>query len=213
MVDGYRAVRHSLERPIPVLLDEPVKQDVHLYFPKEFNMRQGHNECGPYTAAGHIFAQKQSFVHPDVASRQMNPRMPNGYSYPHVFEEVLHRHGVDAVSYDTGGLSAPDLFRFYQQHLGRQQPVSVLTVSHGVNLFSLVLGAWMKKVADAERMMPVLDIYDPLIDGEGEGLTSKQNDESRPGNKTVPLSRFARKVGKGGKFGLYKGLAVTGFIE
>lgn len=207
--EGPRAVRHSLERQKPVLFDEPPAEDAALYFPEPFLRRQKHNECGPYAAAAHVYTHTtRTFVSPEVAGRQMQPRLPDGCTYPRVYEEFLRRYGIDARSYDLRGLSAQELFGFFQRQLIRRKPVSVLTKMHGVQHYCLILGAWMKSVTDTVRK-PVLDLYDPLLDGVGEGLTSKLNGPNRPGNRTVPMSRFAKRFAQGGAYGLYKGLAIT----
>ena len=166
---------------------------VSISLPVEQNLRQGVNECGPYSAAAAIAAVTAAFTDPHELSATTPWRLSNGGTLPWGMTAVLRSHRLSPRAFTVHRLSDDDRVHVIASELHQGHPVILLGRKEGVLHYVTVLGY--------DRDADTFAVYDPWHPQGNDGLTIDDNG-SQPGNRALSRTELL-DFWRGGGVGMF----------
>lgn len=156
--------------------ETPLPREVSLKLPGSFNLRQGRNQCGPYSARAVIYLITGKIVSPNEINRRTGWRMENGMTFPWGIEGVLEQYNVASDLVMKGSLSDDEKIQWLKSRLTIGKPIILLNLTTGNILH------WFTIVGYTDQRFDVYDSYRPA--GTSPGQTIDENG-LRPGNRSL----------------------------
>ena len=174
---------------------------ISIALPIEQQLRQGINECGPYSVAAAMAAVKGAFQSPVDVVHETPWRLPSGGTLPWGMMSVIESNGFVAEPFTARGLSDDDKVRVLANELADGHPVILLGRKEEVLHYVTVLGY--------DRDVETFHFYDPWHPAGNDGLTVDENGAASGNRSLTRAELFDFWQGGGtGPFYRWYGIAV-----
>src|SRR3989338_2008504 len=185
-----------------VVITKEEAVSVSIPFPIDQRLRQGINECGPYSAAAAIAGVTGVFTDPREIVASTKWRLPSGGTLPWGMTAVLKDRDLSPREFTARHLSYNDRMRAVVSELQRGHPVILLGRKEGTLHYITVLGY--------DRETDTFHLYDSWYPQGDDGHTIDDNG-AEAGNRTLSRSELLSfwQGGGAGPFYRWYGIAVA----